>query len=80
MHDSLDSEKYDGFYELNIHLAYSSYGKKRDQKASLSPLRTRMNNILMYLWEYGKTILGDSRVDQEIVVMKFDSLTVIQAA
>jgi hypothetical protein len=29
-------EKYDGFYELNIHLAYSSYGKKHDQKASLS--------------------------------------------
>jgi hypothetical protein len=25
----------------------------------------------MYLQEYGKTILGDSRVDQEIVIMKF---------
>jgi hypothetical protein len=32
-------ERYDGFYELNIHLAYLSYGKKRDQKGRLAVAR-----------------------------------------
>ena len=64
-------EKYDRCYELNIHLAYSSYGKSVTRKASFESIGNANEYINVIC--RNMIVLGNSPVDQEIVIMEIPS-------